>query len=57
MSPNCDLVKYSLALSAEFVSMQAVKTKEEQIEVRGARVHNLKNISVSFPVNKLTVIT
>lgn len=37
--------------------MQAVKTKEEQIEVRRARVHNLKNISVSFPVNKLTVIT
>jgi excinuclease ABC subunit A len=37
--------------------MQAVKTKEEQIEVRGARVHNLKNISVSFPVNKLTVVT
>ncbi len=37
--------------------MQAAKTKEEQIEVRGARVHNLKNISVSLPVNKLTVIT
>ncbi|MFM9903380.1 MAG: excinuclease ABC subunit UvrA [Pyrinomonadaceae bacterium] len=37
--------------------MQAAKTKEEQIEVRGARTHNLKNISVSLPVNKLTVIT
>lgn len=37
--------------------MLAVETKEEQIEVRGARVHNLKNISVSFPVNKLTVVT
>ena len=37
--------------------MQAVKTKEEQIEVRGARVHNLKNISLSLPINKLTVIT
>jgi excinuclease ABC subunit A len=37
--------------------MQAAKQKEEQIEVRGARVHNLKNISVSLPVNKLTVIT
>src|SRR6476620_4626832 len=37
--------------------MQAVKMKEEAIEVRGARVHNLKNISVSLPLNKLTVIT
>ncbi|CAN5415322.1 excinuclease ABC subunit UvrA [soil metagenome] len=37
--------------------MPAVKTKEEAIEVRGARVHNLKNISVSLPHNKLTVIT
>ncbi len=37
--------------------MQAAKQKEEAIEVRGARVHNLKNISVSIPLNKLTVIT
>ena len=37
--------------------MQAAKQKEEQIEVRGARVHNLKNITVSLPINKLTVIT
>ncbi|MGE3468375.1 MAG: excinuclease ABC subunit UvrA, partial [Pyrinomonadaceae bacterium] len=37
--------------------MQAAKTKHEQIEVRGARTHNLKNISVSLPINQLTVIT
>ena len=37
--------------------MQAAREKEELIEVRGARVHNLKNISVSFPINKMTVIT
>src|SRR6478735_7385874 len=37
--------------------MQAVRPKEESLEVRGARVHNLKNISVSLPINKLTVIT
>lgn len=37
--------------------MQAVGTKEAEIEVRGARVHNLKNISVSLPLDKLTVIT
>jgi excinuclease ABC subunit A len=37
--------------------MQAVKSKEEAIEVRGARVHNLKNISFHLPLNKLTVVT
>ena len=37
--------------------MQAVKTKEETIEVRGARVHNLKNISFHLPLEKLTVVT
>ena len=38
--------------------MQAAAEKQnEAIEVRGARVHNLKNISFSLPVNKLTVVT
>lgn len=31
--------------------------EENSIEVYGARVHNLKNIDVSIPQNKLTVIT
>jgi excinuclease ABC subunit A len=35
----------------------AVKSQEEVIEVRGARTHNLKNISFSLPINKLTVVT
>ncbi len=30
---------------------------EEVISVRGARVHNLKNISFSIPINQLTVVT
>ena len=30
---------------------------EEQIEIYGARVHNLKNIDVTIPRNSLTVIT
>ena len=29
----------------------------EAIEVHGARVHNLKNIDISIPKNKLVVIT
>ena len=38
--------------------MQAVSTKtQEVIEVRGARVHNLKNISFKIPINQLTVVT
>ena len=32
-------------------------TAEEMIEVFGARVHNLKNIDISIPKNKLVVIT
>lgn len=31
--------------------------KEEYIKIRGARVHNLKNIDVDIPKNKLVVIT
>ncbi len=37
--------------------MQATKTKKEAILIRGARVHNLKNVSCDLPLNKLTVIT
>ncbi|TAL62036.1 MAG: excinuclease ABC subunit A [Bacteroidetes bacterium] len=34
-----------------------VKSETESLEVVGARVHNLKNIDVSIPRNKLVVIT
>ncbi|MEI9944751.1 MAG: excinuclease ABC subunit UvrA [Chitinophagaceae bacterium] len=34
-----------------------METKESVIEVFGARVHNLKNIDISIPKNKLVVIT
>jgi excinuclease ABC subunit A len=38
--------------------MQATAPKsDEAITVRGARVHNLKNISFSLPLNELTVVT
>src|ERR1700693_3604802 len=31
--------------------------KNDYIKIRGARVHNLKNISLNIPKNKLVVIT
>jgi excinuclease ABC subunit A len=37
--------------------MQQHTDDNEQIEIYGARVHNLKNIDVTIPRNKLTVIT
>src|SRR5215210_108900 len=40
----------------EFPAIENI-VAEEQIEVFGARVHNLKNIDISIPKNKLVVIT
>lgn len=37
--------------------MQSAKHKNEAIEVRGARVHNLKNISFTLPINQMIVVT
>lgn len=37
--------------------IQIENSNEEQISVRGARVHNLQNIDIDIPRNKLTVIT
>ena len=37
--------------------IEAVATVEEKIEVFGAREHNLKNIDISIPKNKLVVFT
>ncbi|HEY0354562.1 MAG TPA: excinuclease ABC subunit UvrA [Flavisolibacter sp.] len=35
----------------------AVPVKDDSIFIKGARVHNLKNIDVRFPRNKLVVVT
>lgn len=39
------------------MSDQLVEKKEELIEIFGAREHNLKNIDISIPRNKLIVLT
>lgn len=42
---------------AEFNSSRTARAAEDYIKIRGARVHNLKNIDVDVPKNKLVVIT
>ena len=37
--------------------MPAIKNPQNYISIRGARVHNLKNIDLDIPKNKLVVIT
>ncbi len=37
--------------------LEGVKTMQDIITIVGAREHNLKNVTVSFPKNKLIVIT
>lgn len=38
-------------------STRSSKTDDQAIQIRGARVHNLKNISVDIPRQKLVVVT
>lgn len=57
MQPAFVFSPLAIAVGAARIRMPAVKTKEDALIVRGARVHNLKNISVELPHNKLTVIT
>src|SRR3989344_1354245 len=37
--------------------MKSEKERKDYITIKGARVHNLKNVDVSIPKNKLVVIT
>jgi len=44
-------------LSTESMSTEAEKDPQKNIIIKGARVHNLKNLDVAIPKNKLVVIT
>ena len=39
------------------MASKTVKSQEEFIEIYGARVHNLKNVNLKIPRNKLVVFT
>ncbi len=40
-----------------FLSLQGITFMQQFIDIKGARVHNLKNLSVQIPHGKITVIT
>ena len=52
----CGLLQTSNDLMAK-TELTPTNTAEEVIHVRGARVHNLKNITVAIPHNAITVVT
>ena len=39
------------------IEKETVTEKKTDIYIKGARVHNLKNVTVSIPRNKLIVVT
>ena len=45
-----------LLLQAKYAGLMANK-KQDDIYINGARVHNLKNVNVTIPRNKFTVVT
>src|ERR1044072_7207748 len=54
------LLFYAWGKKAAYSTMtgfEQEKMVDEVISIKGARVHNLKNISVDVPLNKLTVVT
>ncbi len=54
------MVWVALGCGAAYISRLPISnpaTTMEEIKIRGARMHNLKNINLDLPRNKLTVIT
>src|SRR5688572_19110681 len=52
---SASLAKFAVLFTG--MEDQQIGTVQDAIEVFGARVHNLKNIDISIPKNKLVVIT
>ena len=46
-----------MAKTKKIVAEEVLEEKQEFIEVYGAREHNLKNIDIRIPKNKLVVFT
>ena len=53
---NCKFAAFIMA-NIKQKDTAEIFTENENIEVFGAREHNLKNIDISIPKNKLVVIT
>jgi excinuclease ABC subunit A len=61
---QADLLKEKNSLTAKYLTEREVieipinrRKWKKSIDIKGARENNLKNISVSFPLNTLTVVT
>src|SRR5918995_4140042 len=58
VKPTDLALRASRAIIAGFRPAQIfVCMPEEAIQVKGARVNNLKNVSFSVPINQMTVVT
>jgi excinuclease ABC subunit A len=49
--------KETVINQAKYILSSKTPTKPDEIFIKGARVHNLKNITVAFPRNKFIVVT
>ncbi|HEY6975056.1 MAG TPA: excinuclease ABC subunit UvrA, partial [Chitinophagaceae bacterium] len=47
----------TVLISAKYANPSKTSNKSDDILIKGARVHNLKNITVAFPRNKFIVVT